>query len=291
MAAKRASLLLLAALLGACATTSRDYAPAYDPPGRSVEASPVSLVVESAGGGALPTYALGEALFVEGHSGEGYTLRLTNHTPDRFEAVITVDGRDVVSGAPGRPAKQRGYILGPYESIVIDGYRRSLDEVASFYFSSVYDSYSARRGTPDNAGVIGVALFEEKLAKSKPKPLTRRSAPPVPEPFPAAGATEKSAADGALATDDAMAPEAEEHLGTGYGAAAYSPVYETDFQRRRARRPDATMTLYYDSFEGLQARGIIPRRVDPYAEPYVEPYEAPREVDPGFAPPPWARDR
>lgn len=283
-------MLLLAALLGACATTSGDYVPAYDPPGRSVEASPVSIVVESREGSALPTYALGDALFVEGHAGGEFALRLTNHTPERFEAVVTVDGRDVVSGAPGRPAKQRGYILGPYESIVIDGYRRSLDEVASFYFSSVYDSYSARRGTPDNAGVIGVALFEEKRSKSKPKPLTRRSPPPVPEPFPAAGPAERSGAD-ARATDDAMAPEAEEHLGTGYGAAAYSPVYETDFERRRARRPDALLTLYYDSFEGLQARGIIPRRVDPYADPYVEPYEAPREIEPGFAPPPWARDR
>lgn len=283
MAAKPASLLLLAALLSACATSYRDHAPAYEPPGRAFEASPVSLVVESLGGAVLPTYALGEALFVEGRSGEGYTLRLTNHTPDRFEAVVTVDGRDVVSGAPGRPATQRGYILGPYESIVIDGYRRSLDEVASFYFSSVYDSYGARRGSPDNAGVIGVALFEEKRSKSKPRPLTRYSAPSVPEPFPAEGVIGKSAADG----DDARVFETEEHLGTGYGAAAHSPVYEADFKRRRSRRPDAKMTVYYDSFEGLRARGVIPRRVDPYAEIH----ERPREVEPGFAPPPWARDR
>jgi len=281
MAAKRASLLFLAALLGACAPISRDYAPAYDPPGRAVEASPVSVMVESTGGVPLTTYGLGDAVFIEGREGEGYTLRLTNHTPDRYEAVVTVDGRDVVSGELGRPAKQRGYVLGPYESIVIDGYRRSLDEVASFYFSTVYDSYSARRGSADNVGVIGVALFEEKRARSKPKPLTRqRHAPPVPEPFPGAPAAEKSGGDAA------MAMEEDAHLGTGYGASAYSPVHETEFQRRRKRRPDAVLTVYYDSFDGLQARGIIPRRLDPY-----EPYERPVErVDPGFAPPPWQRD-
>ena len=287
-------MLLFAVLLGACASTRHDYAPAYDPPGRSVEASPVSLVVESTGGAPLPTYALGDALFVEGRDGVGYTLRLTNHTPERYEAVVTVDGRDVISGALGKPAKQRGYVLGPYESIVIDGYRRSLDEVASFYFSPVYDSYSARRGSAEHTGVIGVALFAEKQRKSDPKPLTRRASPPVPEPFPAAGAAEKSTRthDSApMAADEAaMAPEAEDHLGTGYGASAYSPVYETEFQRRRRARPDAVLTIYYDSFEGLQARGIIPRRVDPY-DPYVEPRYEPEPTDPRFAPEPWERDR
>ena len=35
----------------------------------------------------MPTYALGDALFVEGRDGVGYTLRLTNHTPERYEDV------------------------------------------------------------------------------------------------------------------------------------------------------------------------------------------------------------
>lgn len=290
MAAKRASLLLLGALLGGCATTSGDYAPAYDA-GGAIAASPVSLAIESTSGEALATYALGDALFVEGREGQGYALRLTNDTPNRYEAVVTVDGRDVVSGEPGAPAKQRGYILGPYETLVIDGYRRSLDEVASFYFSPVYESYGARRGAPQNAGVVGVALFEEKRSTSRPKPLTRRSHPAAPEPFPAAGAAETRAPagdDAAFAEADAPMAE-DEHLGTGYGASTFSPVYETEFERRRRLRPDAVLTLYYDSVEGLQARGILPRRVDPY-DPYVEPARPRDRVEPGFAPPPWERE-
>lgn len=286
MAYRRAVLVALAALLGACAPISRDFAPAYDSPGRAAAASPVSFSVDSVGGAPLPTYALGDALFVEGRDGEGYVVRLTNHTPNRYEAVVTVDGRDVVSGDLGRPAKQRGYVLEPYETLVIDGYRRSLDEVAAFYFTSVYDSYTARRGTAEHAGVIGVALFEEKRSRSKPQPLTRKSyeSAPAPEPAPSAGASrDRSGAEDALAT------ESEEHLGTGYGASEYSPVHETDFKRRRKARPDARLTVYYDSHEGLQVRGLLPRRVD-VADPYEPAYE-PRGADPGFAPDPWQRDR
>ncbi len=284
----RATLVVLAGLLGACAPISRDYAPAYDPPGRTVETSPVSVVVEFAdGGGALPTYGLGDAMFVEGRQGVPYVVRLVNHTPDRYEAVVSVDGRDVVSGALGRPGQQRGYILEPYDSVVIDGYRRSLDDVAAFYFSSVRDSYTARRGTAEHAGVIGVALFEEKRSAAARAPLTtRRSAPPAPEPFPGSSrADAESAASEGPYEDDGTA------LGTGYGPDAYSPVYETEFRRRHRRRPDAVLTLYYDSYEGLQDKGIVPRTVDPYAAPHRRPRRADPVVDPGFAPEPWERDR
>ncbi|MGH1345164.1 MAG: hypothetical protein ACRBN8_26620 [Nannocystales bacterium] len=283
MVHRRAVLVALAALLGACAPISRDFAPAYDAPGRTVATSPVSLSVDSVGGAPLPTYALGDAVFVEGREGEGYTVRLTNHTPNRYEAVVTVDGRDVVSGELGRPAKQRGYVLEPYETLVIDGYRRSLDEVAAFYFASRYDSYTARRGTAEHAGVIGVALFEEKRTRSKPQPLTRKLYGAAPEPFPAAPSS-REAADGALA-------DSEEHLGTGYGASEYSPVHETDFKRRRKARPDAVLTVYYDSEEGLQARGLLPRRVDVGAPDDEPDYGRRDAVDPRFAPPPWQRDR
>lgn len=284
MALRAVSLAIFAALLGACAPISHDAPFAPAPP--SVELSPVSLSVESVSGARLPTYDLGADTFVEGHRGQAYSLRLTNHSPQRYEAVVTVDGRDVVSGALGNPARQRGYVLEPYESIVIDGYRRSLDEVAEFYFSGVPESYSARRGSPQHVGVIGVALFSEKQRAKRTRPLRRHA--PRPEPFPAAKAT-PHAADGEA--DMAYAP-ATEHIGTGYGADTHSPAYETAFQRRRRRRPDTVLTVYYDSREGLRARGVLPYyAVEPYEpEPYEErPLPYARPVEPRERPP-WERD-
>ncbi len=297
MATVRAPFVLLAAVLAVgCAPTSYDRAPAYEPTARSADdaAPPVSVVVES-GGGAFPTYAYGGALFVAGDEGARYSLRLVNHTAERYEAVVSVDGRDVVSGELGNYKQQRGYIIEPFGSVVIDGYRRSLDEVAAFRFSTIGDGYSARRGTPEHSGVIGVALFEEKRRRSAAKPIAVGPRGPA-RPFPAAkagggartgeGADEPEVIAPAEHTSDdgvgiASAPSAERpaELGTAYGESDYSPVHEVEFERRRKRRPDGVLTLYYDSHAGLAARGVIPARVDPYE------YRR-RDAEPGFAPAP-----
>ncbi|MBS1173827.1 MAG: hypothetical protein H6R12_2657 [Proteobacteria bacterium] len=53
-------------------------------------------------------------------------------------------------------------MLEPYSSAEISGWRKSLEEVAQFYFTSLPDSYAARSDRPENAGVIGVAVFRER---------------------------------------------------------------------------------------------------------------------------------
>ena len=57
---------------------------------------------------------------------------------------------------------KRGYVIAPYGEVTIDGFRTSLDQVATFRFSSVRDSYAGRKGQDRNVGVIGVAFFPER---------------------------------------------------------------------------------------------------------------------------------
>ncbi len=101
--------------------------------------------------------------FILGSSGQRYTILLENRTGASFEAVVTVDGLDVVSGQTGSFAN-RGYVIRPYGQVEIRGFRQSLDRVAAFRFGSVGDSYAADRGDARNVGVIGVALFAERGA-------------------------------------------------------------------------------------------------------------------------------
>jgi hypothetical protein len=120
-------------------------------------------------------------MFVQGNVGQRYAIRLTNRTAKRVEVVVTVDGRDVISGDLGNYRRQRGYVIGPFSAITVDGFRQSLDQVAAFRFSTIGDSYSGRRGTPENSGVIGFAVFAEKDApRRRHKPIAVG-----PEPFPA----------------------------------------------------------------------------------------------------------
>jgi hypothetical protein len=114
-------------------------------------------------GAPLPTFAAGGRSYVMGHDGARYAIRIENQTGARFEAVATVDGLDVIDGQPGSFAK-RGYLVAPWSTVEIDGFRRSEDEVAAFRFGKVRDSYAAKRGLERNVGVIGVAVFQERGA-------------------------------------------------------------------------------------------------------------------------------
>jgi hypothetical protein len=110
----------------------------------------------------LPLQArrVGDQTYVIGHAGQRYSIVLTNHTRHRFEAVATVDGLDVINGRPGT-FENRGYLLEPYSSLEIDGFRQSSEAVAAFRFGKVADSYAAQTGSARDVGVIGVAFFSE----------------------------------------------------------------------------------------------------------------------------------
>ncbi|MFZ6180520.1 hypothetical protein [Nannocystis pusilla] len=276
----------------------------------------VSLSIESGYGGALPTYQHRGSVFVAGQMGERYNIRVRNNSGERVEAVVTVDGRDVVSGQLGNYKTQRGYVLEPYGSVLIEGFRQSLDSVAAFRFTDVGNSYSGRWGTPQHVGVIGVAVFKEnqprRQRREPPPPIATRpyyepyygdydargaesqsrSAPaPAPAPADAPAAKSASPRGGGYAQEDAAAEYSRSpRLGTQYGETTYSSVREVTFERRHKRRPDVMMTVYYDSAENLRARGII---VDPYYSPAPphdpRPFPAASERHNQYAPPPPAR--
>ncbi len=246
----------------------------------------VSLTLEYPGGGQLPSFMHLGSLYFAGQQGERYDLRLNNNTGERVEVVVTVDGRDVISGEPGNYKKQRGYVLDPWASVVISGYRQSLDQVAAFRFSDLAGSYTALRGSPEHAGVVGVAVFQEKRRSARKHKKALAVVPPQPyrEPyyqgpsdsgstptaFPEspsrdrrgddAGAAEKSSASAVGSAESAggFAPApAPSQLGTAYGETQYSAVQEVEFKRHRRRRPDAFLTVYYDSPQGLAGKGIV----------------------------------
>jgi hypothetical protein len=119
------------------------------------------LVVDKEWGMPLDTFRAGDSRYVVGEEGHRYSILMTNRTGRRFEAVATVDGLDVISGRRGS-YENRGYVLDPWATLEVDGFRQSEDEVAAFRFSKVDESYAAQRGQARNVGVIGVAFFAER---------------------------------------------------------------------------------------------------------------------------------
>lgn len=122
---------------------------------------PFDLSIQSAQGRALPAFQMGGRRYVQGRASERYRIVVRNHSPARIEAVVSVDGRDVIDGS-GASFDKRGYLIPPYGSVVIDGFRRSMRSVATFRFGAVDESYAARKsGSSRDVGVIGLALFHE----------------------------------------------------------------------------------------------------------------------------------
>ncbi len=121
----------------------------------------ITVSIRDASGEPLDAMRVGDRTYVIGHDGERYSIVLSNHTGKRVEAIATVDGLDVINGKTGS-FDNRGYVLMPWATLEIDGFRQSEDAVAAFRFGKVKDSYAAQMGDSRNVGVIGVAFFGER---------------------------------------------------------------------------------------------------------------------------------
>ena len=151
---------------------------------RSVSSGGGAVTISIRGADANPLEAVhvGDRTFVVGQAGQRYTIVLENHTSHRFEALGTVDGLDVINGKPGT-FDNRGYILMPFATLEIEGFRTSTSAVAAFRFAAVADSYAAQTGSARNVGVIGLAFFLERGDSFIPENETRMR--DTASPFPA----------------------------------------------------------------------------------------------------------
>ena len=177
--------------------------------------------------------------YVVGKAGHEYQIRVTNRLREDLLAVVSVDGVNVITGESAHPA-QSGYVLSPHGSVEIQGWRKNLSQTAAFYFTSLADSYAARTGRPEDAGVIGVAFFRRKAA--------------------------------AQLSDAPAAARAESSIGTGHGRREHSPAVRVTFERATSA-PAEMLTLYYDSHANLVARGVVrePAQVTPRPFPGFVP--------------------
>lgn len=215
-------------------------------------------VIDRDSGQWLPEYGHRGQDWIAGVPGHRYSVRLTNTTSQRVLVVLSVDGVNAVTGQTASPS-QAGYVLEPWETAEIAGWRKSLDDVAQFLFTDLPDSYAARTGRPDDVGVIGIAVFRERQQRPVYSPL--------PSPPIAAGRAREQAASKAAApaaADSAMAESAPQRLGTGHGQREWAPVGQTEFVRA-SRSPQQVSQLRYDDADTLAAIGVLPRPYSPYA--------------------------
>lgn len=109
-----------------------------------------------------------ERTFIEGRKNSVYELQFRNNTGIRVLIVPSVDGLNVLDGKPcGKESS--GYVVGPWETIKIPGWKVDGDTAAKFIFKPQDASkgkdktYAEAMGqNPENQGVIGFMVFREK---------------------------------------------------------------------------------------------------------------------------------
>ena len=235
-------ILMLAALFAATACT-----PASAQPLVRMD------VVDRDTGQWLPEYRHRRDAWIAGMPGHRYGVRLTNTTGERVLVVLSVDGVNAVTGETAHPS-QTGYVLDPWQSTEIAGWRKSWDDIAQFVFTALPDSYAARTGRPDNVGTIGIAVFRERIYHR-----------PYPMPMPPIARREGEAKSRANAPAADSAAESgygtmaqQQRIGTGHGQREWAPVGQASFVRDSSRPAQVTQ-LRYDSPDALAALGILPR--------------------------------
>ena len=259
----------------------------------------VEIKVVDASQAKLPSYHHRGQHYVMGRYNQRYMLKVINHSSERFELVMTVDGRDVINGSAGHYGN-RGYVINPHSQFNIEGFRRSDSEVAAFRFTTPGDSYAGRLGKGSNIGVIGVALFSEQARRIQVPTYQKRSkylddhshtldqesvnaqADSFIERTPP---QQRSASLGSLNSAKKSRRSRRRRpqnnrseIGTRYGESRHSQVENTQFVRL-STQPDQVLVINYDSEQGLRRRGVIAIK---------RPHPTPFPNENNYAPPPPA---
>jgi hypothetical protein len=228
--------------------------------------------------------------YLEARTGSRYSVSLANRTGERLGIVLSVDGLNAVSG---ERETQRGrmYVLDPWQTTSVQGWRTSLSDIRQFTFVDERRSYAARSGKAnEKMGWIEVAVYRERraLVKLREYPYSepkrqdsaerqegdgRNQAPAAPTPE--AGASRDTAqAQGKLEAESGA--RARSYPGTGWGDRAHDPVVLVSFDPEP--NPSERVTLRYEYRPALVALGVLPAPAPPRDRLWQR-----ERAEPGFA--------
>lgn len=198
--------------------------------------------------------------YFEAFEGGHYAVELRNLTGRRIAVVMSVDGLNVLSGQRSCLARTEPmYVLSPWESATIRGWRTSLNDIQQFVFVDEQSSYAARVGKANgDMGWVRVATFEEVSGRDVPEAKDERAqnAPPATAaPEPARKEATRELQGGAR--DQLGRQDANESVpGTGWGEHRYDRVERTEFLA--ADHLTDQLIFRYEYATGLEALGLFP---------------------------------
>ena len=111
--------------------------------------------------------------YIEALKRREYSVRLRNRTAERIAIALSVDGLNSIDARTTTARDARKWVLGPYETITLDGWQVSSATARKFFFTTEEKSYGNWLGKTKNLGLIAAAVFREKR-----RPISIYSEPP-----------------------------------------------------------------------------------------------------------------
>jgi hypothetical protein len=221
------------------------------------------------------------ATYIEAVRHAEYSLRLTNHTDRRMAVALAVDGLNTIDAKTGSASKASKWVLGPWETVTIEGWQIGADNARKFFFTSEEKSYGAWLGKTTNLGVIEAVAYREV---APPQPPTR----PIIEREQKNSARMRSGEPSAPRSAGKAAPAPTESLdddmaATGIGRKIDNRVTRVHLQLESS--PAAHVRLRYEYREQLVRLGVLPSHEEERALARRENATGFDDFD--FAPDPW----
>jgi hypothetical protein len=196
--------------------------------------------------------------YVEALEGREYSIRLRNRTGERIAVALSVDGLNTIDAKSGSARSASKWILGPYQTITLDGWQTSGATARRFFFTTEERSYGAWLGRTENLGVITAAVFRER--RPRPAPVWKRETRREGGAPPSAHERSRSKAAGCDALGEAESALSDEMAATGIGRELDHRVRRVSFDAES--HPAAVLQVRYEYRDALVRLGVLP---EPYA--------------------------
>ncbi len=172
--------------------------------------------------------------YIMAKNDERYRIKVSNRSNRRVGLVIAVDGRNIISGKKSYlQSDERMYLLEPFQTQEIEGWRTGRNRTHRFYFTDMDESYSADWGDYSAMGVVALAVFSERHQR-----VNRPGYNGMKRNKMAAGSK-----------------SLQREPGTGFGEQQWSPSREVRFVAEK--RASSKEFIKYEYRSTLCQRGIV----------------------------------
>jgi len=206
------------------------------------------------GGTPLHEYAARGSNYVEALKNREYSVRLRNGSAERVAIAVSVDGLNSIDAGTTSALEARKWVLGPYETITLDGWQTTSTTARRFFFTTEERSYGEWLGRTKNLGIVAAAVFRER----RPLPMVsqgwerRDGSAGDSKEAPGAGRSRMGGMP-----ESRVGPERPGDLAaTGIGQETSHPVREVAFDSEDS--PSAVLEVRYEYRDALVRLGVVP---------------------------------